>query len=468
MKGTLRVRLALCFAVVVVALLVLGAGLNTLARSLDRARSEGQAWSTVRQDLAALDAAWSAQAAAVRGYELTANASYLAEFEAAGERAAGVERSLEVLLAEHDAVADELGPTLADVVAARAAWVTEVTGERLEAVADGRPRTTRPPAEAPDAFETATASVAEADGVAADGQARARERISDRNTMLVTGSGLGLVVAAGGVLVLVLLLRRWITQPVETVATAVARVSEGQLDQSIPVVGPAEIAGLAADVDRMRLRLREEMARVMDASYVAAAEEERARLAGELHDDTLQTLAAVSLRLDLVGRQLPEGDVTEQLLRCRQGIQDASRGLRTLLFELHPPALDHAGLAAALEDYADFVLGGTGTEVEVKAELAEEPPKAIQALAYRVGRELVLNAAKHAGASALTIRVTSRDGGLDLVVEDDGVGLPDGGPAQPGGHGLRNLRELVARAGGSSRVGPRPGGGAQVAVWLPA
>ena len=122
----------------------------------------------------------------------------------------------------------------------------------------------------------------------------------------------------------------------------------------------------------MRLRLRSELSRVVDASYLAAAEDERARLAGEIHDDTLQTMAAVSIRLELARQAVADPDVVTQLDRCREGISEASRRLRNLHFELHPPSLDSAGLAAALEDYADFLFRGTATEVEVSSELDDE------------------------------------------------------------------------------------------------
>jgi signal transduction histidine kinase len=86
-----------------------------------------------------------------------------------------------------------------------------------------------------------------------------------------------------------------------------------------------------------------------------------------------------------------------------------------------------------------------------------------------VGRELVLNVAKHAQARRLAILVSARDGGIDLVVEDDGVGLPaDPVPQHGSGRGLRGLSELVARAGGQTERTRGPEGGSRVAVWLPA
>jgi PAS domain S-box-containing protein len=202
---------------------------------------------------------------------------------------------------------------------------------------------------------------------------------------------------------------------------------------------------------------------------VEAQETERAKIAGDVHDDPVQALAVVDLRLGLLRRRITEQ--APQLLDAVGAVQEtvvaATQRLRALLFDLEAPDLDH-GLAPALERAAEELFRDTGTRVEVAA--GSEPPadRSLRTVAFRIAREALVNARKHAGAGHVWVTVRDSDGGLAVHVADDGVGLGRGPMrSAPGHHGVTGMRDRASLAGGEVVLADRPGGGALVSLWLP-
>ncbi|NHC45230.1 ATP-binding protein [Motilibacter aurantiacus] len=219
----------------------------------------------------------------------------------------------------------------------------------------------------------------------------------------------------------------------------------------------------------LRLRQLDRQRAALLARLVTAQEEERRSIAAGVHDDTIQVLAAVDLRLGLLARRLAgDGQAHLELLgRLQANVSEATSRLRQLLFDLETPALN-TGLVQALRNAAAHVLEDTGIGWAIEGELEEEPETPTRVVAYRVAREALVNVRAHSGAAHATVRVGQENGGVLVQVIDDGVGIDPGLETSPAGHlGLATMRERAEIAGGWWQVGPAEGRGTEVRFWLP-
>jgi signal transduction histidine kinase len=198
-----------------------------------------------------------------------------------------------------------------------------------------------------------------------------------------------------------------------------------------------------------------------------AQEEERRRIAADIHDDSIQVISAADLRVQALHRELEDSEVREAVAEIHEMLKLAVERLRHLLFELRPPALDREGIVAALRTY----LGDdrTGPAFAVEDRLETEPPPETRAVLFRIAQEAIMNARKHAGASRLDVAIASESGGVRLTVTDDGRGFDATElESPPPGHiGLPTMRERAELAGGWCRVRSAPGQGTVVECWLP-
>jgi PAS domain S-box-containing protein len=202
---------------------------------------------------------------------------------------------------------------------------------------------------------------------------------------------------------------------------------------------------------------------------VQAQEDERARIAADVHDDSVQALAAVDLRLGQVRRRLAEADPATRasLERAHAAVHDATARLRHLLFDLDSPAL-RTDLATALREAATFVLEDAGLRWQVTGDTDLELSSAERVTAYRVAKEALVNVRKHAGATSVEIRLTGQDGGLLLTVTDDGRGVETATLRDRSGHiGLAGMRDRAEVAGGWLRIDSEPGRGTELQLWIP-
>jgi signal transduction histidine kinase len=201
-------------------------------------------------------------------------------------------------------------------------------------------------------------------------------------------------------------------------------------------------------------------------NVVRAQEDERTRIAGDIHDDSIQAVTEVAWRLEGVRRRMhdPEG-----LVRL-QGVDDAIRGtlerMRNLLFDLRPPSLEESGLGAAFTTYLSRA-SRKGFEFSVDNRLTTEPPQETRTIAYRIGQEALANVRKHSKATRVEILLEEVDGGLHMVITDDGVGMPERVPYRLDHLGLMSMRERAAVASGWCHVQGVPGEGTTAEVWLP-
>jgi signal transduction histidine kinase len=215
-------------------------------------------------------------------------------------------------------------------------------------------------------------------------------------------------------------------------------------------------------------RLSDDRQRLL-GRLVAAQEEDRQRLAGDIHDDPIQVMAAAAVRLDMVERAAVGTPAQEVLERTAETVQQAINRLRNLVFELRPPALDREGLAAAIRQYMEH-LADIEIDVALQNDLSKEPTREIRMTAYRIVQEALTNVRKHAEASRVSVELRERDGGLATVVTDDGVGFRAGADPtrpRPGHIGLQSMRERAEALGGWWRIESRPEGGTRMEFWLP-
>jgi two-component system sensor histidine kinase NreB len=201
------------------------------------------------------------------------------------------------------------------------------------------------------------------------------------------------------------------------------------------------------------------------AALVTAAEEERSRIATELHDDTVSDLTAVLIHVRMQMRRDPSLEPFERVLSA------ALERTRRLMFELRPHVLAHDGLQAAIEQTVRHSPIQHPWQSEVQIEVPRQSDT-IEALAYRAIRELVLNARKHSRAGRITVRGWEQDGVLQFIVQDDGVGFDQREVRDREGAflhiGLATTRERIELAGGSFDVASAPGEGARFTITLPA
>ena len=217
------------------------------------------------------------------------------------------------------------------------------------------------------------------------------------------------------------------------------------------------------------LRQADEQRRSLLERVVTSQEEERRQVAGDIHDDAIQAMVAVTLQLQALGGRLHDPRSTELLDRLAATATESVGRLRQLVFELRPPLLDEVGLAAAIAQYARRAGELAGFTVQVTDESAGELPDELRVVAYRIVQEALANVRAHARASRVAVRLEEVDGGVLARVSDDGIGfLPGLAERRPAGHlGLISMREQATMAGGWCRVASAPSMGTTVEAWIP-
>jgi len=206
-------------------------------------------------------------------------------------------------------------------------------------------------------------------------------------------------------------------------------------------------------------------------SIVAAREEERRRLRRDLHDGLGPVLTGIAFKADAARNALPadRARASELLGQLRADTTAAIGDIRRLVFGLRPPALDDLGLIGSLrQQSARLAQRPDGSSVAVRLDAPQDMPPlpaAVEVAAYRIVTEAMTNAARHAGATSIKIRLAlSDDGSLNVEVSDDGTGPPSSWKA---GFGLISMRERAVELGGSCEAGPAPDGGGRVTASLP-
>lgn len=206
-----------------------------------------------------------------------------------------------------------------------------------------------------------------------------------------------------------------------------------------------------------------------------ARERERTRWAREIHDETVQGLGALRLRL---ANARDTGDLSQAVDTVLEGLGQEIEGLRHLITELRPAALDELGLEPALQALARRAQAIDGLEIQTEIEIDEQDGQRrldgeLESTIYRVVQEALTNVSRHAKATTALIRISEQAGTLVASVTDNGQGLPDSGRLGPrgdgleGGFGMSGMRERAELVGGELELSSGASGGTTVKLTVP-
>lgn len=262
-------------------------------------------------------------------------------------------------------------------------------------------------------------------------------------------------------------------RPLGGLESAARAVREGNVDARAPLspLADSEFRRVAETFNEMVESVQEhrERLREMASRAIGAAEEERRRIARELHDGTAQSLAAILVRLrvlesaedaDVRGRRIAE--LKEQVLTVLEEVRRTAHGLR-------PQNLEELGLGPAIRQHARSLRAGGSVPVEV--EVLDEPlrlPADAELALYRIVQEAMTNAVRHADATHVRVRLWKGNEQATATVEDDGKGFEVAGAMAAGEQlGLFGMQERAAYFGGTVAIDSSPGAGTRVRASLP-
>lgn len=224
------------------------------------------------------------------------------------------------------------------------------------------------------------------------------------------------------------------------------------------------LKGLAAQVEGLQRRGR------LVVTVIKAQEEERRRVAREIHDGPAQSLANLAFRLE-VCQKLLSSDVERaraEIEGLKKQLRDSLQEVRRIIFDLRPLALDDLGLVPAVRAYLDDVSQRTGLQVSFRV-LGQERrlPSPLEVTLFRLVQEAVSNVWKHARAATVDVKVEFLPDRVQAVVQDDGIGFDVAAGEAEGHFGLAGMRERVALLDGAFDIDSQPGRGTRVSFTIP-
>jgi len=270
---------------------------------------------------------------------------------------------------------------------------------------------------------------------------------------------------------------RYITRPLQALGRQARSLAWGNFSATeTPVGGVAEIEDLRLALDQMADQIQEYRAGMRDylAFITRGQEEERRRLARELHDDTTQSLIALAQRIEMAQKALAK-DPTQagsRLAGLKEMTSSILQDIRRFTRNLRPTYLEDLGLLPALEMLVRELDQRGDLQATFEATgVIRRLPLDLEVTAFRIAQEALNNAARHAQASHVRLEVRFAEEGLTIHAEDDGVGFT--APEQPwelarrGHFGLMGMRERALMFGGHLSIQSSPGKGAKVTAFLP-
>lgn len=258
------------------------------------------------------------------------------------------------------------------------------------------------------------------------------------------------------------------TTPVIVTLSALPLETHADPSQSESRASPTVLMAIITDLT-YRKSVEASRARLLER-LMTAEDDQRRRIAHELHDETGQSLTALVLGLRAIADMAVTPEVLSATLRLRDIAADTMEEVGRLARGLHPAVLDDMGLEAAARRYVGDHSRSFGTAVEFVAGDLDSPRLAplVAATMYRILQETLTNVARHAHARKVVVELERDESALELVVRDDGVGFEPIRIQNEGeGLGLRGMRERVTLMGGSIQIQSRPGKGTLIRVHLP-
>lgn len=290
----------------------------------------------------------------------------------------------------------------------------------------------------------------------------AREALAPVDALRNLLIGVGCIVTVA-ILILATLLAGSVTQPVAALARAADRLGQRDFSARLPVDSADELGQLAMAFNRMADHLEattvsKSEQEALAAKLITAQEDERQRIARELHDDISQRLAALAIQ----SAGAPgSAEFKASIASLARDIHGLSRGL-------HPKMLDDLGLVAAIESEcrALFERGGPVVEFEAEGDWSKVPKPVVLAL-FRIVQEALRNAEKYAEADEIRIALDQKWQTARLVVSDNGRGFVVTRKGANTGLGLASMEERTRSLAGRLEVDSKPGKGTSIRVWLP-
>ena len=312
-------------------------------------------------------------------------------------------------------------------------------------------------------------------------------------------------------LLLAIGLSKGIVRPIHSLIGATQKIARGNLQDPIEVSTKDEIGTLGMSFDDMRIRLAESVERIQQYSFelenrvadrtkellqskeklavllrevITAEEEERRRIARELHDDTSQSLNVTMISLDSVISRFSDYDpVRKQLKQVREQCMIMLKGVHRLINDLRPTVLDDLGLESAIKWVLEKHLGERGIQYYIDTKGDSEGLKTrcrgildygkIELVLFRIIQEAIINVSKHADAGNVYVTLEFGESSIEMEVEDDGKGFDLEGvlaSARTGtyiGLGLLGMEERIALLDGKLTVWSEPGEGTRIKVYVP-
>jgi NarL family two-component system sensor histidine kinase LiaS len=266
---------------------------------------------------------------------------------------------------------------------------------------------------------------------------------------------------------------RGLVRRIQRLAVVTQQVTQGNYAERVRVARADELGELEGRFNQMAAQLHDSLRQQQELAEQNARLAERARISRELHDAVSQDLFSLRMLADGLRTSAPQGtDAQRHLQTLEQTTTRMTRELRALLLEMRPPELDHLGLADGINALAALYQARLGIEVVTHIEPLMLP-SAVEHELLRIGQEALANAARHAGATVITVELVADghtlDGraGMRLTICDDGQGFdPAAANLQPG-LGLRLIRERVHEAHGTLELESAPGRGTTITIVVP-
>ena len=230
---------------------------------------------------------------------------------------------------------------------------------------------------------------------------------------------------------------------------------------------PVTLRGFLIDISE-RKRVEEALVN-LSGRLINAQEEERKRIARELHDDLNQRMALLSIELEQLSQRFQKPRTLRPLIHSMQTkAQEISAEIRRLSYRLHPSKLDHLGLAAAVASLCDELSSSCQLKIEYcQARLPAHLPKDVSLCLFRITQESLRNCVKHSGARKVRVVLEGDEGGIRLSVSDDGCGFDTESGALDRGLGFTSMRERLRLVGGRLRIYSRPLRGTRIEISVP-
>ena len=293
------------------------------------------------------------------------------------------------------------------------------------------------------------------------------QRLQTSGSAVILGVALALSLVINLALVYIAL------RPLSDLEAVATRVSAGDMEARVPpsLLADRDMSRIGSATNTLLDQMGEERERVrrLAVQVISAQDEERARVARELHDSTAQILAAIMLQLGVAARESTSPVLDERIATLRELAAEALEEVRTMAHTMHPRILDDLGLGAALEWLVRQTGAQESVSVGVSADAsASEVPAHLASVLYRVAQEALRNVVRHAGARHADVSLRVHGGSATLEVTDDGSGFDvRRAEERRPGMGLFSMRERVELVKGQLDVTSLPGRGTRVVASVP-